>query len=132
MGLVLDDPSERTLCPATARRFRPAAAFGMEMGEKPNFIWNLEKAELLIRELWMTITFLLITLAMRVQDRLNVFLKGDEQRGIPPDATSANVQYQRIMREESQEDDEPQYGGGNARPVRTAAAAPRPALVSSC
>jgi hypothetical protein len=51
---------------------------------------------------------------MRVQDRLNVILRGHEQEGIPPDPTMAVVQYQRILREE-QEEDEPSYYGGGAR-----------------
>ena len=51
---------------------------------------------------------------MRVQDRLNAIVKGDEGRGISPDPTTAMVQYQRIMREE-QEDEEPGYYGGGAR-----------------
>jgi hypothetical protein len=55
-------------------------------------------------------------LEMRVQDRLNDSRKGDEQRGVPPDPTSAMVQYQRILREEQKEEEEgPRYYGGNAR-----------------
>ena len=54
-------------------------------------------------------------LEMRVQDRLNDIRKGDELRGVPPDPTSAMVQYQRIMREEQEEEDGPRYYGGNAR-----------------
>lgn len=41
-------------------------------------------------------------------------LKGDEARGIAPDATNAMLQYQRITREE-QAEDQPLYYGGNAR-----------------
>jgi hypothetical protein len=36
-------------------------------------------------------------LEMRVQDRLNVILRGQEQEGIPPDPTMAVLQYQRIL-----------------------------------
>ena len=43
-------------------------------------------------------------LEMRVQDRLNVYLKGDEARGIPPNPTQAAIEYLRIKREESQVD----------------------------
>ncbi len=53
-------------------------------------------------------------LEMRVHDRLNVLLNGDEKKGIPPDPTMAVLQYRKIMREE-QEEDEPSYYGGGAR-----------------
>lgn len=55
-------------------------------------------------------------LEMRVQDRLNVILKGDEQRGIASNPSMAAFQYQKITREEQkQEEDEPSYYGGGVR-----------------
>jgi hypothetical protein len=55
-------------------------------------------------------------LGMRVQDRINAIAMGDEKRGAPPDPTRAAFEYERILREEREENgDEPSYLGGNAR-----------------
>lgn len=53
-------------------------------------------------------------LARRVQDRVNAIAKGDEEKGIAADPTMAVIQYQKILREE-QEEDEPGYYGAGAR-----------------
>ena len=56
-----------------------------------------------------------LPLEMRVQERLNAIAQGDEARGIPPNPTTAMMQYNRIMREEQIEDEPTYYGGGVRR-----------------
>jgi hypothetical protein len=55
-------------------------------------------------------------LALRVNGRVSLILKGDEERGIPPNPTLAAFAYNRIWRQEVQEEEPtPIYNGGNLR-----------------
>jgi hypothetical protein len=54
-------------------------------------------------------------IGMRVQDRLKLIGLANEQNGNAPDPTAAVVQYQKIMREEQQDEEPGFYGAAGAR-----------------
>ena len=53
---------------------------------------------------------------MRVNDRVNLILQGDQEKGIPPNPTLAAFAYNKIWREEAKEDEPtPIYYGRRRR-----------------